>query len=482
MKYRNVPAITSVRIAHWREAFAQLRFCFAAGCILLAPVGAPSALGAYDGTRSLQLLLLGLVSTLAILARKAMLDLVMSSPLRVKVGLLSVLSIGIASAVFAPVTEMAFLEISQYLLLFLLVLAVASHSGRDRAQADKVLLIPFVGSALLFVLSFAVAQLGYLTIGGTFPWITPFMNIGNVRHFSQYQAYTLPLLVLPLLVFKVPARWKVAMFLIASMWWMLQFCTGTRAVWVGIAAAAFLVGMFLRDPGRQWLRYQAAAATVGGVLYFLLRPILKPPGLDSIAQRGLDGSARGELWLRAWELIQQHPLLGVGPMHFSYENFKIAAHPHNIVLQFACEWGIPATLILMSLALWLLWKAFTATKRSTSSTDRNINVALFASLICGSTDAMFSGNNIMPLSQTTLFIIMGWYAGRLMAQTQLANPAPSREPALWQHALFIAIVLGSLSIVTYSAWEYLSKLQVQDASGIDYYHPRYWINGHWPVQ
>jgi O-antigen ligase len=471
--------------APWTESVSCSTCYLTSIFVFLAPVSAPSGFGAYDGSRFLQLILLGLVAlstATSIPIRSAALSMAALCPFPFAASLASALSIAVVSAFSAPTSGAALLEISHYSMVLLLALSVASHSDKNHLRVDKALVSAFAGSALLFLLSFAVAQAAHLNTGGTFSWIAPFMNIGNVRHFSQYQAYTLPLVVLPLLIFNVPTRWKIAIFLVASMWWMLQFCTGTRAVWIGIAAAGSLVGILLREPSRQWLRYQAATAVTGGVLYVLLRPILKPPGLDSIAQRGLDGSARGELWIRAWELVQQHPLLGVGPMHFSYENFKIAAHPHNIVLQFACEWGIPATLILMSLALWVLWKAFRATKLSTTSVDRNINVALFAALICGLTDAMFSGNNIMPLSQTTLFIIIGWYAGRLMAQTKLANPAPSREPALWQHALFIAIVLGSLSIVTYSAWEYLSNLQVQDASGIDYYHPRYWINGHWPVQ
>jgi putative inorganic carbon (hco3(-)) transporter len=480
-----VPAVARISAAPWKGLWRDPALMLGAVFIVLAPVYVPDALGRYDGTRFLQLLLLGIVALAVVSARSlryATLGVALSSEVRIKVGVLGAFLIGLVSTLFAAYPLMALVETAQYVLLLILTLSVAACSLRNRAQVDGVLVTAFLGSALLFLVSFAIAQSAYLSTGAVFPWVSPFMNIGNVRHFSQYQAYTLPLLVLPLLVFDLPKRWRAAVFVIASMWWALQFCTGTRAVWLGMAASVMVILVLPRETGRGWLKCQAATVVVGGLMYLALRPVLKPPGLEDIARRGLDGSSRGELWLRSIELIRESPLLGIGPMHFSYQNFNIAAHPHNVLLQFGAEWGVPATLVLVAVVLWLMWRAIVITRQTQGGAGGHINVALLASIIAGFSDAMLSGNNIMPLSQTTLFIVAGWYAGRMLAQAETGDQRKNHSSPWWQHATFVVLVAAALAIVGCSAWHYLSHRAMRDESHIDYYHPRYWINGHWPAR
>ena len=52
-------------------------------------------------------------------------------------------------------------------------------------------------------------------------------------------------------------------------------------------------------------------------------------------------SVRLILWKQAVNLIKQHPFFGVGPQHFAYYPNEWGAHPHNAVLLFATEWGLP---------------------------------------------------------------------------------------------------------------------------------------------
>ena len=56
---------------------------------------------------------------------------------------------------------------------------------------------------------------------------------------------------------------------------------------------------------------------------------------------------RGDLLEHGWNLVRQHPLIGVGIGGFRYTspNPSLYKWPHNICLELACELGIPAALI-----------------------------------------------------------------------------------------------------------------------------------------
>jgi O-antigen ligase len=59
-------------------------------------------------------------------------------------------------------------------------------------------------------------------------------------------------------------------------------------------------------------------------------------------------SFRAELLGYGWQLLQQHPLLGVGIQGFRYHSLNAGLYnwPHNIFLEIACELGIPAMIIV----------------------------------------------------------------------------------------------------------------------------------------
>ena len=60
---------------------------------------------------------------------------------------------------------------------------------------------------------------------------------------------------------------------------------------------------------------------------------------------------RAELLTYGWDLLQQHPLLGVGIQGFRYysPNAGLYNWPHNIFLEVSCEMGLPAGFLVMAL-------------------------------------------------------------------------------------------------------------------------------------
>jgi O-antigen ligase len=199
-----------------------------------------------------------------------------------------------------------------------------------------------IASCLLFCVVFWAAFVAALAVNGRFEWTTPFVSFANVRFFSQWQAYTLPLLLIPVFARRVARRWRAAAFLLCAHWWMLQFAVGTRAVWFAAATTFLIVALAVGGVAKRWMQWQIAAVLAGGVLYLVFQMSLlnTAPGLADVGQRGFDDSHRFALWASAVEMIREYPVLGVGPLHFGILQTKIAAHPHNSLLQIATECGI----------------------------------------------------------------------------------------------------------------------------------------------
>ena len=90
-------------------------------------------------------------------------------------------------------------------------------------------------------------------------------------------------------------------------------------------------------------------------------------GLDKVKQRmeqtSFSQETRDEVNIYGLELIQKFPLTGTGAGSFyavfpmvQQENLYIYYdHAHNDYLQFAVEYGLPATLLLAIIVLWSLW-------------------------------------------------------------------------------------------------------------------------------
>ncbi len=133
------------------------------------------------------------------------------------------------------------------------------------------------------------------------------------------------------------------------------------ALVLGVPAALLSMGFLA---GKRWRR--ATWGVLGAGLLALI-PLLHTPrfaGLFNVT--GGTSGFRLALWHSAWQMIRDHPLLGVGPDNFLYayrtryvlptawEEFNLS-HPHNLVMDYAARLGL---LGLLS-GLWLqvtFWK------------------------------------------------------------------------------------------------------------------------------
>lgn len=397
--------------------------------LILSPVWAPAiAPLLYDGSRYLELCALALL--LIPFARSAVRDAVtlawLSLDKTARNLLIVLLSAGGLSVAASDAAHLGSLEVALVAQLVMLVLVVSAAVRESKDQADHALAIAIFIGAALCVLKFWVTYVSYALEGKIFPWVYPFLDFSNVRFFSQYQSYTLLLMILP---GRMPGSGKFVralFFFVAANFWALHWMVGTRAAWVGLVIGSSVVLVFMKNGRTDWLRKQILVAAAGAAIFFAHAhivaslPHLAPvPGIHSIVDRGRDSiNERLDLMQIALGAIREHPLVGVGPGQFGLQPYATyAAHPHSVPLQLLSEYGIPAGLAGIALILMLVVDAVRKLKEAPWQSTA-LDGSLVAALVMGLTDSLFSGNLIMPHSQMQFGVLAGWIVGRTL-------PAPS---------------------------------------------------------
>jgi O-antigen ligase len=96
-------------------------------------------------------------------------------------------------------------------------------------------------------------------------------------------------------------------------------------------------------------------------------------------------SSRFGIWSNTLGLIAQHPWWGVGFGEFNFawsltpfpkRPHAFFDHTHNLPLQLAVELGLPLTLLVLSLLMWAMWRAWQGS-RDTSNLDAPLRATAF---------------------------------------------------------------------------------------------------------
>ncbi|MGH8677109.1 MAG: O-antigen ligase family protein, partial [Burkholderiales bacterium] len=454
--------------------------------LIFAPVWGPGiSPRLYDDARYLELGLLALVVVQLLLRPVA--DALLygwKSLGRIPRALIvTLLAGGALSAWVSPSAQLGALEIGLVMQLVILFLAVSGAVRDGRLHAETLLSIAVCSGAALFVLKFWLRWFLYLSEGKLFPWLSPFQDFANVRFFSQYQAYSLFLIMLPAFLLRLTWTWRIVIYIIAANFWSLQWMVGARGVWAGFAAAAVMVLVFAKNGRLAWLREQALVVSAGGLISLLfLRFIDSTPGAStvpkmmSIVERGQDSIwERIALWGDALEFIQAHPLLGVGPGQFGLQDYLTnAAHPHNVPLQLLSEYGIVAGVAGIGLGIILVLSASRLLRARTSNAPDPVSVSVAAALVMGLTDSLFSGNLIMPHSQVLFCVVAGWLIGR--AQPAAPRATIDSPPSRTLQLTLVSTAMLATAITTVLAVGYFFTVQDMPL-GLLRWNPHFWQYG-----
>ena len=435
--------------------------------LMMAPVWSPRLLWwRYDNARILEIALLCLIGAMIAIPSlsRALYERWLELGQSARVLLVVFCAAGALSAALSGVPQVGILQISLVVLLICMTLSIASVVRHTDIQGELVLVFAICAGALLVVLQFWAAQAVYITQGDAFPWVSPFLTFANVRFFSQYQSYALLLVVFPIGLFKLSRSSKFMLYLLAANFWSLQWMVGTRAVWVGFIVASLTVAIFGRADRARWFRQQSIGL-VGGLAIFLVFTRLLMPSADapaipkqhSVVERGWESvNERFTMIKGAAGMIQEHPVLGVGPGQFGHNySATLAAHPHSSALQFLAEYGLigggAAILLLAILGIHALGLIRTASSGKGSA----VGLYVAAALIMGLVESCFSGNLTMPHSQIMFCVTAGWLLG--LKPGPATERADYRMPAMARHTRFAltSLTLLAVSIVFVLTFEYV---------------------------
>lgn len=367
----------------------------------------------------------------------------------------------------------------------LLVMSAIWWAGLIRGcrLADATLLAVQLSVALYVMM--LVAWLAATVPSGLLPNpFTLFDGFVNPRFFGAWVTLTWPLLLLTPACCKgcsptLQRSISISLFALAALWWSLAIFSGSRAVWLA-AAVTILVVATRGGPARRIAARGTAVIVVGLVLHQLIfiqlagwmTGVDPADALDRL-RTDIGLSHRDVLWAIAWQGMIEHPWFGAGPMMFSASNNSVASTTHNIVLQLAYEWGVPATLLVIGLVVRALWRQYL---RCRSESD-SFRLVLWMSIVGALVEAQFDGILSAPHSQL-LFTLM---VACMLSLDEPAGPVLSGAMArIWPAARFLPLVMA---ICLWCAiWPEFSRLQawereVWEHVGVGHYQPRFWFQG-----
>ncbi|HGM5070572.1 TPA: O-antigen ligase family protein [Pseudomonas aeruginosa] len=341
--------------------------------------------------------------------------------------LLFILGLGSVSSFLSANPSWAFKEWSVFagLMLFSFNISASPEWVRRTALWGLVVLGGFFCyQFLLSYLSAFVSGLRELNPG------VLLSGFSNVRTMGQFQAMLLPLIAALGLYLRETGRFRLSwlVMLLLAIQWCISFALAGRGLWLGFAVA-HLALCWIGPVGRRFLIVQLSAAFVGLALYFLLMVALPTwLGIDMTLMSGMRSglSLRDVLWRDAWGMFVAHPLLGVGPMHFSAVPNSVGAHPHQMLLQWFAEWGGVAGLLVVGLMILGLLRGARYLREQGDPMDAGLWLALVSVLVLAQVDGVF----VMPFTQDRIGLA-GRHrhgtlveAGRAVPRTALALSGP----------------------------------------------------------
>lgn len=396
------------------------------------------------------------------------------------VSLLILFLLGLISSFLAEYPIWALKEWGRYVGLFLTTTLIV-YCAKKYYFYRSILYLLFL-ITLLNAFQFAVYYLTAIITGILlFNADLLFNGFSNPRFLNQFQMLFMPILAcLALHHWQSKHRYNRLLasiiFITLLVQWCIAFSLGGRGLWLGLAVSHAALIIFFP---RFWrlLAVQTAAGLFGFILFYLMFTVVpewlgQTSSVRDSMRFGL--SKREVIWQMAWDMFLAHPWLGVGPMHFSAEVNSVAAHPHQVVLQWLAEWGIFATLAAIFIAVQGMFHGLRFVR---SEKGQPLDAALWMSILGALALAQVDGVFVMPYTETWLAILIGL----AMARWSRPSTAESRWQTYSLRILAIAVILilGNVLINEVPTLAQDSEAHMEKhGTG---YTPRFWMQGWIPM-
>jgi O-antigen ligase len=312
----------------------------------------------------------------------------------------------------------------------------------------------------------------------------------NVRHWNHVQVAAIPLMIGAIWYWRKlrPITWIGTASVVSCV--ALLWTTGGRAASIALVGSAMLLALLL---GRKavplllrWTYYVFWGVLLGMALLQWLPQMLGIPAEQLLLARPIttsSESARLELWALALAMAFEHPWLGVGPMHFANHPNPIAAHPHNIYVQLAAEWGFPTAFVLIGAAVFVMWQMVRRLRQLPADHEAlYIGMVLWWGCAAVMIDGLFSGNFVMPMSQVWIATLLGLTWAWWRSTSPPSGASAAEASVLPRAALVLWCVISAAALI----WTAIMFLERQThlhgapetwQGQVLEFAPRYWTMG-----
>lgn len=335
----------------------------------------------------------------------------------------------------------------------------------------------------------------YSRLDQILPW-----GFVNIRYWSHVATWLIPLLPLALLVgsWQHHRLWRILIIFSAAVWWWLVFLSSSRGTMAGVICGSLFVLILFGRGALPWAKSLLKFAGFGVLVWLTLSVLVPNLVFEQVQIRGLKAhsSGRWPLWQEAWMMSLQNLPFGMGPQSWlthsiftsEYRSASKVAHPHNMYLMWAAEYGWISILgfsALCGLALKRMINTVLAVRLNNES-DIKWLVGFTASIVAVLVHAGVSAVFIAPGSMLIgLFVLSIFWA--LIEPFGRSQNVPGRL-MLWQQAL-VRLAFVSLFVVLSLTW-FKGVLNYHRAMVEDfpYYKeevgmghlPRFWFHGYFP--
>lgn len=340
---------------------------------------------------------------------------------------------------------------------------------------------------------------GVANIANYIPW-----GFVNIRYWSHLATWLLPLLPLAVLVGPLKERrlWRWGVTLGAGMWWWMVFLSTARGSMVAILAGSMLSMTLIGRAGFAWLKMLCFHILVGGGLWLVLSVIVPSIFLGDVHLRPikLDASGRWPLFLEAWRMSLEDFPFGMGPQSWlthgimteEYAASPKFAHPHNMYLMWAAEYGwlLVAVMVVIGVQAAIYLRRARNCAMSASDSQKLLLLTGFtASVVAALSHAAVSAVFIAPASMLVgLFVLIGFWALILPEPDQVRSCAVLSGRTIRLRRILAGGVVLVLAI-TWTVWAREVWIYYQDMREDEktYYEagnggiqPRFWLHGNFP--
>jgi O-antigen ligase len=388
----------------------------------------------------------------------------------------AIFALGIASGVWSIITlffsinkAAALYETIRHLLslilLFIVMIAVRRESTGVIKLCKALVIVSLIQSLVGILQLYGIA---FMDIPGT---TQPYGLMVHRNLFGSAQALLLPFGLFVL--YKGEKQWKYVSIVAIIGIVESVLISHTRSAWLAtialVVTALFLIIIFSRPNRKIWV-IGTSIGLVGtaALVWLLLLSDSEGTITKAVTERATNlsrptvgsyeasGSAiqRLKLWNKSLDLIQDHPLQGVGAGNwnlaiwaygsegmFWMDGSNVPGRPHNVYLQVACETGIPGALLYFSMWIIVVVVGFKAIRKTNPEDIRVLTILMLAGLAAFATDSLFS----FPTERIehALYIIL---MGGIILGLNTPLLVPEKESAMKQWLIRAAVFITVFNV------------------------------------